>query len=288
MSKMKLLAQTREKMKKAKYAPATIEVYIKWMVRYIHFHNLTHPGQLTLSHIDQFITHLAADLHYSATSQNQALDAIRYLYRAVLNIEFDEARVNSLRAKIPKSLPDTASHEDINRVVSFLAPRYRLIALLIYGAGLTLSECVTLKTHQINPPDLTITLKNRQTILPQIIVADIEEQIRLAHQSAGNVDNYLFPSSRLHSGRCYHISPSNFQKAIDGANRRVGMESHITARVLRHSFALHLLQDNYDVRTVQALLGHQDVRNTMIYQRLLDTKHVRSPLDNLRIDMGNM
>lgn len=272
---MKLMAKLREAMTAGGYAPGTIERYAAWVVKYIAYHRLRHPAEMGEAEIAQFLNYLAVERRVAACTQNQALAALRLLYENTLNRPLD---LRGLRAKRRHGLPQTTGATRAKQAVAALAGRYQLMAGLVYGAGLTVNECSALRAGQVDFSRDTIIINGRETMLPQALKAALLEQAALAGGWTGNVSGYVFPSSRLHNGRCWHVSPSSLQKAMTAAT--VDWPQRVTPRVLRHSFARHLLEAGYNVRTVQELLGHKSVKTTMVYERLARRGAV-SPVDEL-------
>ena len=274
----KFMDLVRSQMRTDGYSDNTIKTYSRWIVRYIVFHQMTHPEKMGIVQVNQFLEHLAVAGNSAASTNNQALDALAWMYRAVIKQPIDRD-IRYQRAKTGRRLPETASNTEIVAVINELPDKYRLMARLVYGAGLSLNEVSTLRMQSVNFERGAITVSGRETVMPQLVYGDLRRQVEIASTWPGNVDGYVFPSSRLVGGRCYHVSPSSLQKAMKQAARRVGVDRRITPRVLRHSFALHLIDAGYNVRTVQELMGHRSVRQTLVYKRMADKKHVRSPLD---------
>jgi integron integrase len=268
--------------------------------------------------IEAFLTYLAVDQHVAPSTQNQALSALLFLYRQVLNLPLD-LRIDAVRATKPKRLPTVMTKEEAKRVLSGLSGTHKLMAQLLYGSGLRLSGCTELRVKDIDFAQTLILVRNakgmkdRITILPQSLVAPLREHLRWVKgthdrdlaQGYGYVHlpyalerkypnahgewgwQFVFPSSRLakdpESGvvRRWHMSPSTLQKAVRKATQQASIVKPVGPHTFRHSFATHLLQDGYDIRTVQELLGHKDVKTTMIYTHVLNRGGlaVRSPLD---------
>lgn len=267
---MKLLDHVRQVMTEMEYTPATIRTYARWMVRYIHFHQLQHPARLGRAGIERYITHLAVVKHTASSTQNQALDALVLLYQIIEQ----PVDVGGLRARTSRRLPETASKREIMAVIDRLSGRDWLMAVLCYGSGLTVSECAKLRIRQLYFMTNSIILTHRVTVLPDLGREQLQAQAALARDWPGNVDGYVFPSSRMHGGRCWHVSPSSLQKAM----KRVAPEhKRITPQVLRASFGQHMLE-RYDPRTVQEALGHRNVKTTL---RLERKRMPESPLDAL-------
>ncbi len=296
----------------------TGEAYVHWIKQYILFFNKRHPGEMNEAHIQAFLSYLANERNVSASTQNQAFNALLFLYRHVLNKKL--GRISQYaRAKRPERLPVVFTYTEAMQVIRHLNGVYRLQANILYGAGLRLIECVRLRVHDIDFEYKQITVreakgeKQRVTILPASIVPELRSHLRTVHsvferdRSAGFAEvslpyalerkyphaarewgwQYLFPSSnrstdpRSHRLRRHHTDESSLQRAVKEAIIRSGVTKHASCHTFRHSFATHLLENGYDIRTVQELLGHKDVRTTMIYTHVVNkgALAVRSPLD---------
>jgi len=268
--------------------------------------------------IQAFLNHLTSERNVSASTQNQALSAILFLYRDVLHMDLDPVLISN--AKRPERLPTVLTSEETISIIDQLSGTHRLMAQLLYGSGLRLMECVRLRLKDLDFDYKTITVrdgkgeKDRVTLLPDAVAFSLQRQIervRLLHDEdletgCGEVYlpyaldhkypgaatelawQYLFPAPKCNidprSGklRRHHIDPSGLQRAVKKAAHETGIRKRVTCHTFRHSFATHLLQNGYDIRTVQELLGHKDVRTTMIYTHVLQRGGlaVRSPLDN--------
>lgn len=313
----KLLDQMRDALRIKHYSYRTEQAYLDWAKRYILFHGKRHPAEMGAPEIQAFLAHLAQDRNVSASTQNQALSAILFLYREVLHQEIEPVLLSS--AKRPERLPTVLTREEVLRLINQLSGTHKLMAQLLYGSGLRLMECVRLRVKDVDFEYKTLTVrdgkgeKDRIVPLPQIVISDLRRQIehvRLLHQEdlaadAGEVYlpyalatkypraasefiwQFLFPAPRRSTDprsrkeRRHHLDPSGLQRAVKEAARQAGIAKRVTCHTLRHSFATHLLQSGYDIRTVQELLGHKDVRTTMIYTHVLNRGGlaVRSPLD---------
>lgn len=314
----KLLDQARDHLRAMHYSYRTEETYLDWMRRYILFHQKRHPGEMDVPEIQAFLTHLASERNVAASTQNQALSAILFLYREVLHKEIELVLLSS--AKRPERLPTVLTREETLRVIDCLEGVHKLMAQLLYGSGLRLMECLRLRVKDIDFAYKTITVrdgkgeKDRITPLPDSVIAVLQRQIervRILHEedlaaSFGEVYlpdaldrkypnaarelawQYLFPASKRaldpRSGkeRRHHIDSSGLQRAVKEAAGNAHIRKRVTCHTFRHSFATHLLQNGYDIRTVQELLGHKDVRTTMIYTHVLQRGGlaVKSPLDD--------
>lgn len=316
MSRLKLLERIRQEIRRRNYSPRTEQAYCRWVIRFVHFHGMTHPVDLHSGDVEQFLNYLSLERKVSASTQNQALSALVFLYREILDREI--GRLKSLkRAKRPKALPVVLSQEEVRRLLGNLGGVESLICRLIYGSGLRISEALRLRVLDIDFGYNQITVrrgkgqKDRITMLPESLISEIKlhlKKVRLLHErdlrrgygktvlpssvalkqpgaAAEFKWQYVFPSRFLNkdSGRIYrnYISPRNIQKAVQVGARKADIGKKITPHVLRHSFATHLLHHGYDIRTVQELLGHQSVKTTMIYTHVLNKggRGVISPLD---------
>ena len=316
--KPKLLDQVRETIRRKHYSLRTEAAYIDWIKRYIFFHRKQHPRTMGAREMEQFLNYLAVDKKVAASTQNQALSALVFLYREVLRQEFDWME-NLERAKRPARLPIVLTEAEVKGVLAHLDGRNWLMAGLLYGAGLRLMECVRLRVKDVDFAYGQITVrdgkgnKDRVTMLP-VSVAEVLrphlEKVRALHEQdlrAGYGDVYLpfslerkyksasrqwgwqyvFPAVRRSvdplSGkeRRHHIDEKSLQRAVRNAVRASRITKSATCHTFRHSFATHLLQRGQDIRTVQELLGHKDVSTTMIYTHVLNRggRGVRSPLD---------
>ena len=318
MAQKKLLDQTRDALRRNNYAYRTEQAYISWIKRYIFFHNLKHPQDLTERDIEAYLTHLAVQKKVAPSTQNQALAALQFLYRVVLKITLDE-EILPLPARRSKHIPVVLSRQEVKAVLAQLSGTYLLICQLLYGCGLRVTECLTLRVQDLDFDRNEITVrsgkgnKDRRTMLPETVSHPLVrhlKEVKIAHDNAleegyGAVAlphalgrkyssaaqewnwQYVFPdhkrSTDPRSGevRRHHLHPSGLRRAVRAAAQKAGITKHVTPHVFRHSFATHLLEDGYDIRTVQELLGHADVKTTMIYTHVLNKggRGVKSPLD---------
>jgi len=314
----KLLDQVRDKLRVKHYAIRTEQSYVDWIKRYIYFHDKTHPKDLGAQDVEAFLTHLAVAGKVSASTQNQAKSAILFLYREVLEIQLPWLD-NVTQAKAPKKLPVVLTVAEVQAVLARLSGSHLLIASLLYGGGMRLMEAVRLRVKDVEFARHEIIVregkgfKDRVTMLPESIVASLQAhllKVKTLHEedlAAGYGEvylpfaldkkypnagrewgwQYIFPSKNLsvdpRSGktRRHHLDEKGVQRAVKQAVRDAGLVKLATPHTLRHSFATHLLQSGYDIRTVQELLGHSDVSTTMIYTHVLNKggKGVVSPLD---------
>jgi integron integrase len=301
-------------------SPRTEQAYVGWIIRYVRYHGLRHPGELREHEIIAYLTHLAAEQHVSRSTQMQALSALMLLYREVLGLTVGDLR-RVLRSASPPRLPAVLTRDEVRLLLANLHGSTRLIVLLLYGAGLRLMECLTLRVKDLDLERCEIRVrrgkggKDRVTMLPESARHDLEkhlERVRALHardlrEGAGRVElptalerkapawarelswQWVFPASRRHRDapsedrRRHHVHETAVQRAMQRAVRDAGIAKRATCHTLRHSFATHLLEDGYDIRTLQELLGHSDVSTTMIYTHVLNRGRlgVRSPADRL-------
>ena len=319
-NKPKLLDQVRDVIRRKHFSIRTEQSYVDWIRRFILFHNKRHPREMAEAEVTQFLTHLARDGRVAASTQNQALSALLFLYKQVLKQEMGWLQ-GVERAKRPARVPVVLTRDEVHKVFAQLHGTPRLMAGLLYGSGLRLMECVRLRVKDIDFGYARITVrdgkgaKDRVTMLPVNLVKSLErhlQKVQAQHEEDleagfGSVFlpnaiaqkypraakewpwQYVFPSSRLsfdpHSRRAvkqrHHIDETLLQDAVKKAVRESGITKPATCHTLRHSFATHLLENGYDIRTVQELLGHKDVSTTMIYTHVLNKPGigVKSPLD---------
>lgn len=316
----KLLDQVRDKLRVKHYSIRTEQTYVDWIKRYIFFHDKRHPKDLGAADVEAFLTHLAVAGKVAASTQNQAKSALLFLYREVLEMQLPWLD-NITQAKAPKRLPVVLTVSEVQAVLSRLSGSHLLIASLLYGSGMRLMEAVRLRVKDVDFSRNEIIVregkgfKDRVTMLPTAVVAGLKQHLvkvkalhdeDLAHgfgevylpfaldkkyPNAGREWGwqYVFPSKNLsvdpRSGftRRHHLDEKGVQRAMKQAVRDAGLAKLATPHTLRHSFATHLLQSGYDIRTVQELLGHSDVSTTMIYTHVLNKggRGVSSPLDHL-------
>ncbi|MDX1600939.1 MAG: integron integrase [Anaerolineales bacterium] len=319
MPKKKLLQQTRETLRRKHYALKTERAYLRWIRRYIFFHGVRHPTHLGVKELEQFLTYLAVKENVAASTQNQALSAILFLYKEVLKQPLPERELQSVRAKRPQRVPTVLSKDEVRALLACLQGSNKLLAQLLYGSGLRISECLRLRVKQLDFAQSQIIIrdgkgkKDRVTMLPDSIQESLRAHLvrtKRLHEKdlergLGSVYmphalerkypeasrewpwQWVFPSPQIstdpRSGieRRHHISPSGLRKAVQRAAELADLSKHVTPHTLRHSFATHLLENGYDIRTVQDLLGHKHVQTTMIYTHVLNRGGlaVRSPLD---------
>jgi len=314
----KLLGRLREALRVRHYSIRTEQAYVEWTRRFIHFHALRHPASLGAAEVQAFLTHLAVDRSVASPTQNQAKSALLFLYREVLGVQLpwlDEI----VGAKLARRLPVVLTPGEVRGLLSQLTGTMGLLGALLYGTGLRLLEALRLRVKDLEFERREIVVrdgkgaKDRVTVLPENLVLPL--QAHLSHVRALHVRDlevgrghvwlpdalevkypnaarqwgwqWVFPSTvqsvdpRSGAEHRHHLNETSVQKAVSLAARRAGIVKPCSPHVLRHSFATHLLQAGYDIRTVQELLGHADVKTTMIYTHVLNRggRGVRSPLD---------
>ena len=290
----KLLERMREKLQAQHYSYRTEQTYINWCRRFILFHEKRHPKDMGVPEVEAFITHLATRRKVAASTQTQALSAIIYLYKEILKQPLDPVKV--IRARKPKRLPTVLTRDEVVRVINAMSGTYQLMAKLLYGSGLRLGECIRLRVKDLDFDRQAIIVrdgkgdKDRISILPESLLLPLEEHLRRVKQihkkdlqdGFGTVYlpgalekkypnanrewawQFIFPGKTIsrdpRSGvqRRHHIAESSLQKAVRAAAKLAGITNKpVGPHTFRHSFATHLLQNGYDIRTVQELLGHK-------------------------------
>ncbi len=316
----KLLDQYRDALRLKQYSNRTEKTYVHWVREYILFHQKRHPKEMGVSEINQFLTHLVSDKKISASTQNQALSSILFLYRNVLHIQMDESTLAGFRPRRAKTVPTVLSKEEVKRVINNMTGVYKLIAQIMYGGGLRVMETMRLRVKDIDFANHQVVVRDgkgendRITILPDSVVQSLQlhlKHVKITHEKdladgfgavylpfalerkypKANTEwvwQYVFPASSRYknpetgkTGR-HHMHETAVQKAVKEAARLAKIDKRVSPHTFRHSFATHLLQNNYDIRTIQELLGHKDVKTTMIYTHVLQRGGlaVKSPLDN--------
>jgi integron integrase len=313
---MELLSRT---IRARHYSRRTEEAYKRWIRRFILFNGKRHPLDLSERDVTRFLSHLAVERKVSASTQNQALSAILFLYREVLRIDLCWMD-GIVRAKRPQRLPVVLTHDEVRELLRNLRGAPLLMASLLYGSGLRLLECARLRIKDVDFSRGEITVRNgkgskdRVTLLPSRLknpLADHIARVRSQHgrdllRGRGSVElpdalsykypaasrewawQWVFPAKRFYRDRVtgdyrrHHLHETVLQRAVKEAVRAAGIAKHATCHTLRHSFATRLLEKGYDIRTIQELLGHRDVSTTMIYTHVLNRggRGVRSPLDD--------
>ena len=316
----KLLDRLRAAVRVKHYSYSTEQSYVAWARRYIRFHGLRHPAQLGAEHVEAFLNHLATDRRISASTQNQALAALLFLYRNVLGVDLPWLH-NLTRAKPRQRVPTVLSRQEVARLLRNVRGTEGTVIRLLYGTGMRIMEALRLRVMDIDFDRLEITVRNgkggkdRRLCLPASLRDDlqrIKEERRRWHErdlACGMAGvwlpdalerkypraplefrwQYLFASPNYstdpRSGqiRRHHLHQDRIARAIKAALRAARIDKRATAHTLRHSFATHLLERGYDIRTVQELLGHTSVETTMIYTHVLNRggRGVTSPLDEV-------
>ena len=318
MKDKKILARLKEEIRRRNYSYRTEKTYCQWVVRYVRYNNFKHPINLNESHVVSFLNDLANRKNVAASTQNQALSAIVFLYKNILNHPLNNLD-NLKRAKRSVHMPVVLSDQEVKLILEYLEGLPKLIVSLLYGSGMRISEVLRLRIldldmsyHQIlirngkgrmdritmMPVSLTPALKSHIQKVKHLHQIDLEKGFgrtllpnNLASKYPDAASNfkwqYLFPSKKRsndpESGDWYryHLSAREIRRAIQKAVEKTEIKKHVTAHTFRHSFATHLLASGYDIRTVQELLGHKSVKTTMIYTHVLNKggKGVKSPLD---------
>jgi integron integrase len=313
----RLLDRVRAAIRLKHYSYRTEETYVAWIKRYILFHNKQHPKDMGVEEVQSFLSHLATTDRVASSTQNQALSALVFLYKVVLDQELES--VDALRAKRTRYLPTVLTKPEVQAIINQMSGEYKLLAQLLYGTGMRLSEALRLRVKDLDFSYQQIVVhdakgqRGRVTMLPTTLAPFLEahlQRVLCLHNrdlEEGNgrvylpfalerkypnaetewIWQYVFPSFYLSTDpktgtvRRHHLHESGLQKAVKQAVRQAKIHKKVGCHTLRHSFATHLLQNGYDIRTVQELLGHKDVKTTMIYTHVLNRggRGVVSPLD---------
>lgn len=320
MSKSQLIQQLRHEIRRRNYSYRTEQSYVRWIIRFVKFCGTKHPLNIDPGEITQFLNHLSVTRNVAASTQNQALCAIVFLYHKVLEKELPELKEIEW-SKRPEKLPVVLTRREVKMVFDRLEDIPLLIVQLLYGSGLRISEALRIRVKDVDFEYQQLVVrdgkgkKDRITVLPSVVAGKLKQQVKrvkLLHKKdkkrgygktllPNALDKkypgaairpgwqYLFPSKRIskdpRSGLMHrhHISDSFIQRAVRKAVDRSPITKQASCHTLRHSFATHLLEDGYDIRTVQELLGHKNVKTTMIYTHVLKKggKGVKSPVDLL-------
>ena len=318
MGAPRLMDQVRDVLRVHHYSLRTEQSYTHWIKRFILFHGKRHPREMGKNEIAAFLTHLAVQKDVSPSTQNQALSAILFLYKKVLNIEPDWIE-GVVRAKRPKRLPVVLKRDVVMKLLNQLSGTQKLLAFLIYGSGLRLMEAARLRVKDVDFDYGQLIIragkgdKDRVTILPDSLREPLKKQFELArryfeldrqeaspgvelpHAIERKYPNagkewpwfWVFPAKnrstdpRTQIVRRHHVYEKTLQRSIKQAARNLGLPAPVSVHTLRHCFATHLLENGYDIRTLQELLGHKDLNTTMIYTHVLQKggRGARSPLD---------
>jgi integron integrase len=314
----RLLDQLRHQIRLRHYSYRTEQAYVGWTKRFIRFHKLKHPAQMGGPEVESYLSYLASERNVAAATQSQALSAVMFLYKAVLKTDLPWLQ-NVVRATRPRRLPVVLTQAETRSVLGQLEGVHWLVASLLYGSGLRVLEALRLRVKDIDLKYQQLTVrdgkgaKDRVTVLPAALVQPLtmhlvrmQERHALAiERGFGGVElpfalvrkypraefdwawQYVFPSTnasvdpRTGKQRRHHLLEANVQRAVRVAARRAGILKPVSPHTFRHSFATHLLEAGYDIRTVQELLGHQDVSTTQIYTHVMQkgANAVLSPLD---------
>jgi len=316
----KLLDQVREVMRYHHYSIRTEDTYAKWILEYIRFNGTRHPRDMGKPEIERFLSHLAINRNVAPSTQNQAMNAILFLYKHVLDMPLDD-RIDAIRSRKRKKLPTVLSQSEVRLLFGCMSGTNELMVKLLYGAGLRLMECVRLRVKDVDFENHQIIVrdgkgrKDRATILPKSVRQDLRLHLqgvrKLFEQdlAEGHADVYLphalarkFPGApkawlwqwvftakalskdpRTGKLRRHHTHETGLQKAVASGAKKAGIDKRVSSYTLRHSFATHMLEAGKDIRRVQELLGHADVRTTMIYTQVMSRNFETfgSPLDDL-------
>lgn len=316
----RLLDAVRDQIRLRNFSIRTEQVYVDWCKRFILFHGKRHPAEMGAPELEAFLTHLAVQRHVSAGTQNQARSAVLFMYRHALNMQLPWL-TDVVRAKASQHLPVVLTHREVKALLDELSGTHALVASMLYGTGMRLLEGLRLRIKDLDFERREVVVrcgkgaKDRVTVLPENLVFPLQQQVAMARAqhlldlAAGLGEvwlpnalaskypraakatgwQFVFPSPSMsvdpRSGveRRHHLSEQAIQRAVAGAARRAALDKPCTPHVLRHSFATHMLQAGYDIRTVQELLGHADVKTTQIYTHVLNRggRGVLSPFDKL-------
>lgn len=315
-----LLEVVQEVLRLHHYSYRTEESYLKWVRQYTAFHGRRHPREMGAAEIQAFLTHLAVHRHVAASTQNQALSAILFLYKKVLKVDLPWMD-DMVRARRPVRVPIVLTQSEVARILQRMQGRHWLMASLLYGSGLRQTECLRLRVQDLDFEYLQLTVrdgkgsKDRRTMLPETLVPHLRRHLEWLkgihqHDIERNLPGvslpfamqrkfptashdwkwqYLFPSSGYafissnNGRRRHHLHPSALTRAVKIAVTSAGLNKRVSCHTFRHSFATHLIEVGYDIRTVQELLGHASVKTTMVYTHVLKRggRAVRSPADLL-------
>jgi integron integrase len=318
MERRKLLDQVRDACRVRQFSRRTEEAYVGWILRYVLYHRKRHPAQLGADDVTDFLTNLAVEHRVSTSTQNQAASALLFLYREVLRLPMD-APHSVVRPEKLKRVPIVLTREEVMIVLGHMKGTHLLICSLLYGSGLRLLEALQLRVKDVAVERREVIVRggkgghDRVTMIPESLVESLEQQLTRARSQhacdlamgRGFVDvpaalekkypnvgrepawQYVFPARRHYADpvtgrlRRHHLHESTVQRSVKRAISAAGINKKASCHTFRHSFATHLLQAGYDIRTVQELLGHKSVNTTMIYTHVLNRggRGVRSPLD---------
>lgn len=315
-----LLRQVANEIRRRAYSIRTEDAYLGWITRFLHFCNRADASDLGGQDVVRYINHLVSNTRIAPSTQNQALNALVFLFTQILDTPLDELG-NLVRAKRPRKLPVVLSQEQIRKVLAAVVPEYQLMAQILYGTGIRLMECLRLRVKDIDFEYHQIVVrdgkgaKDRAVPLPDVLEEPLKSHLlavrdihhRDALQGLGEVYlpdalarkypnaprewawQYVFPGKQLsvdprsNRTRRHHVHENTLQRAVKRAVKQAGIDKPVSCHTFRHSFATHLLESGYDIRTVQELLGHADISTTMIYTHAINrgAQGVKSPLDRL-------
>ncbi|MFQ5729778.1 MAG: integron integrase [Waddliaceae bacterium] len=316
----KLFDQIKETLRYHHYSIRTEEAYTSWILKFIKFNGTRHPKEMGKTEIEQFLTHLAVKKNVAASTQRQAMHAILFLYREVLHAPVDD-KIDPIRTKRPKRLPTVLSKGEVRRLINAMDGTLQLMAKLLYGSGLRLMEVIRSRVFDLDFDNRLLMVrdgkgnKDRSTLFPELLHDQLRthlKRVKILHEedlkkgcgqvylpsalsrkypkAAGAWEwQYVFPSKGLskdpRSGliRRHHAHETTLQKAVYEARQRARISKRVSCHTLRHSFATHLLESGVNIRVLQELLGHKDVRTTEIYTHVInkDLSGIKSPLDGL-------
>ncbi len=322
-----LLDSIKETVRRKNYSPRTAETYAEWARNFILFHKKRHPREMGKPEIEAYLSYLANTRHLSASSRNQCHYALKFMYSEVLGIQIDD--IQGLAAKESKRLPTVLNREDTAKVLNLVdSDPFNLMARMLYGCGLRLKECQNLRVKDIDFGLMTVTVragkgdKDRTVPLPRSLVKPLMDQMAIGRHlqeidiKRGMPGVYVpdaldkkYPNIGCEWGwfwvfpaKSYSVDPetkirrrhyqheSELQRAIRAASLRAGLTKRVSPHTFRHCYATHLIHAGYDIRTVAELMGHKDVKTTMIYLHILQPggKGVESPLDKLELEQWNI
>jgi integron integrase len=314
-----LLDRVRTACRVRHFSPRTEDAYTSWAERYIRFHHIRHPATMAEPEVNAFLTHLAVERNVAASTQNQAMAALLFLYGAVLGKRLNQ--LNVVRANRPARLPSVMTSEEVGRVLGNLKGVPGLVCRLQYGSGLRVLEALQLRVKDIDFEGAKVVVRDgkgfqdRVTVLPAVIVTALREHLA-ARRKVHDADlsrgrgraplpdalarklpsadrewgwQWVFPAASHYTDRKtgvrhrHHVHETVISRALKAAVQKAGLVKRVTTHTFRHSFATHLLEGGADLRTIQELLGHKDVRTTMVYTHVLNRgpKAITSPLDRL-------